>query len=208
MDGQFATPSFIPKKPLVTRSGSTVNFGGLFLFLSIAIFILSIGGYGAVYFYDVTIKNSIVSLDTQIAKQKTIVTPDDVNNLFNFDQRVRTAKDLLYLDTLNNPSDTTQHITLIPLLGLLGQSTLKTVRFSDFKYSDIDNKKIEIRMSGEAMGYPSIALQATAFEATKEFQNIVFSDLNLGANQRVTFNLVMNVKPELVSYANMLKSEQ
>lgn len=214
MDGQFGTPSFIPKKPLATRSGSTINFGGLFLFVSILVFVLSLGGYGAVYFYekklDVDIK--LANEDLMKKKEEKKVTDQDVRNLFNFNNKIKIAKDLLYI--LDN-SDTTQHTTLVPLLNILRESTLKTVRFKDFKYSNVDNNKVEIRMSGEAKGYASIALQAKAFEnATFEgvkgasigLRDVVFTDLNLGANRLVVFNVTAGVDPELVSYANMIKN--
>lgn len=208
MDGQFETPSFIPKKPLATRSGSVLSFGGLFMFISVLIFVLSVGGYAGLYLYEKNVKLSIDRLNKMLEDKlkEQAVTEQDVHNLFNFNNKIKIAKDLLYLDRANNSGDVTQHTTLIPLLGFLKENTLKTVRFKDFKYSNIDNNKIEIRMSGEAKGYPSIAFQAEAFDVIGKLSNVVFTDLNLGPNNLVVFNMTASVDPSLVSYAEMVKN--
>ncbi|MBI5140313.1 MAG: hypothetical protein HZA94_02610 [Candidatus Vogelbacteria bacterium] len=208
MDGQFGTPSFIPKKPLATRTGSNVNFGGFFMFISVLIFILSVGGYGGLYFYERSIKTSAETLNKTLKDKlkEQAVTEQDVHNLFNFNNKIKIAKDLLYLDKANNSGDTTQHTTLLPLFKFLKDNTLKTVRFNDFKYSNIDNSKIDIRMSGEAKGYPSVAFQAEAFDVIGKLSNVVFTDLNLGPNNLVVFNMMATVDPSLVSYADTVKN--
>ncbi|MEK7066477.1 MAG: hypothetical protein AAB965_02840 [Patescibacteria group bacterium] len=205
MDGQFGAPSFIPKKPLATRSGSAISFGGLFLFVSILVFILSVGGYIGLYFYAQSIEKTIET--SRVAVQKKLadkaVTEKDVNNLFNFNNKIKIAKDLLYIGA---PGDTTQHTTLTPFFNFLREATLKTVRFKDFKFTNMDNSRIEIRMSGEAKGYPSVAFQAEAFDVVGKLSNVVFTDLNQGPNNLVIFNMSATVDPSMISYAKLVKS--
>jgi hypothetical protein len=102
---------------------------------------------------------------------------------------------------------------MIPLLELISQKTLKSVRFKDFKYTNVDNAKIEIKMAGEAKGVPgtanyaAVAQQAREFSDSGDFKNVIVSDLNLGQNNNVVFNLTAEVKPELVSYTERLLNE-
>ncbi|MBI3632664.1 MAG: hypothetical protein HY226_00050 [Candidatus Vogelbacteria bacterium] len=211
MDGiDIGTTSFIPKKPLVQRTAFGVNVSGVFLFLSIALLIISIGGYAYAVLREKSVLADTENLKIILKAAQDQFQPGQVVNMARFDTKIKIAKDLLYLSHDPRNPDTTMHSTLLPLLDLLSKNTLKSVRFRDFKFTNVDNQKIQIRMSGEARSagsvanYAAVAQQARTFSDTGELINVIVSDLNLGANNNVVFNLAADVKPELISYTDSL----
>lgn len=207
------TTSFIPKKPLVVRSDFSASFGGIFMAISIVLFIASVGGYFLASYQKRTKAEDIKFLTDNLQQAQAQFQPNQVLNMTRFDTKLRVAEDLLYLNKDAGFSDTTMHITLQPLFRILSEKTLKSVRFKDFKYTNVDNQKIEIKMSGEAKGgvnianYAAVAQQAREFADTRDLVNVIVSDLNLGQNNNVIFNLSAAVRPELISYTESLKQQ-
>ncbi|MBI3632523.1 MAG: hypothetical protein HY225_03680 [Candidatus Vogelbacteria bacterium] len=215
MEGvDIGTTSFIPKKSLAPRSGFTTNLPGIFLFLSIALLIFSIGGYFVAVLREKSILQDTENLKVILKQAQDQFQPGQVVNMARFDSKLKIAKDLIYLSHDPRNPDTTMHVTLQPLFDLLSQKTLKSVRFRDFKYTNADNQKIEIRMSGEAKSigsvanYAAVAQQARVFSDSGELMDVIVSDLNLGTNNNVVFNLTATVKPELVSYSEFILNSE
>jgi hypothetical protein len=205
------TTSFIPKKPLVVRSDFSASFGGIFMAISVILFIASVSGYFIASYQKKTKADDIKFLTDNLQKAQAQFQPNQVLNMTRFDTKLQVAQDLLYLNKNAGFADTTMHITLQPLFKILSDKTLTLVRFKDFKYTNVDNQKIEIKMSGEAKGrgnianYAAVAQQAREFADTRSLANVIVSDLNLGSNNNVIFNLSASVKPELISYTESLK---
>ncbi len=215
MDGNpIQAPSFIPKKPLVQKSGFSANIPGILLFLSIVALILSVGGYFIAVYREQAENQDVQNLQIIINKAQEQFQPNQVVNMTRFDQKLKVAQDLLYLNKEPGAIDPAMHITLLPLFKLLSDKTLKTVRFNDFKYTNTDNQKIELHLSGQAKGtggianYAAVAEQAREFSDTRLLQNVIVSDLNLDSNNNVTFNISADVDPTLVSYTEALNQQQ
>lgn len=208
------TPSFIPKKPMVPKGELSLNVSGIFLFLSVLGLIVSVGGYFIARYQLTSKKEEVVNLDNILKKARDQFEPDQVVNMTRFDTKIKVANDLLYFTKSQGIPDSTAHVTLQPLFKLISDKTLKSVRFKDFKYSNVDNQKIEIKMSGEARSsgvsanYPAVAQQAREFADTRVLANVIVSDLNLGNNNNVTFNLSASVLPEFVSYTEQIKNAE
>ncbi len=205
------TTSFIPKKPLVGRRDFGTNVSGIFIFISIIIFIFSVAGYFIIVRQEKVKIAEVASLRANIKKAEEQFEPNQVINMTRFDTKLKVAEDLLYLNKESGSVDTMAHITLQPLFKLLSEKTLVSIRFKDFKYTNVENQKIEIKMSGEAKSvgntanYAAVAQQAREFTDSRQLTNVIVSDLNLGANNNVTFNLSAGIKPELISYTEFLK---
>lgn len=212
MDGNpIQSTSFIPKKPIVTKGDFGASLSGMFLALSIILFIASISGYFFAVWQERTKNKDVADLKDTLSRAQAVFQPNQVINMTRFDTKLKVARDLLYYTNLSGVPDPTVHVTLQQLFKILSSKTLSSVRFRDFKYSNVDNQKIDIKMSGEAKSdattanYAAVAQQAREFADTKVLTNVIVSDLNLGANNNVTFNLSANVKPELISYTEALK---
>ena len=99
--------------------------------------------------------------------------PAKINELQLLDRRLIAANEIL-----------SNHIAVTPIFQALQAVTRKKVRFTKFGYdlgSD-QNPKVDIKMSGIADGYLSIALQSDLFSTKAEAKNFidpVFSNLTL-----------------------------
>ena len=105
-----------------------------------------------------------------------------------------------------------KHITVSPIFQALQMLTLKTIRYTNFSYSISNDKtaKIDIKMSGVALGYSSIALQSDLFtnkEIGKNLIDPVFSNLTLDDKGNVVFDLEFSVDPSFVNYKQVFSTE-
>ncbi|MEI6042015.1 MAG: hypothetical protein WCQ00_00385 [bacterium] len=193
METKFQS-SFIPKQPVNepvrSRAGSNI-----FFLISFLIFIASGVASGAVYLWS-------NQLDSKIA-----ATNNSLNLARNsFDQN--TIKEFTHLNDKINSADflLRQHVAPSVLFGVIGDTTLKNARFTNFKYTNAGGDKISISMSGEAVSYEAVALQASAFTNPKlrnVFRNTIFSDPDLTASGKAVFSFTTGVDPTLLNYYKM-----
>ncbi len=197
MDKEFQT-SFIPKKTVIERPKKIKSGGGIFNLLSFIIFIVALLSVGGAYFYRESVKTNIDEYKRSLAIAKNQFEPSLITELQILDKRLNAATTIL-----------DQHVAVSPIFVLLQDSTLPTVRYSDFTY-DIDSKTnlVNVEMKGEAKGYNFIALQADLFNDNKFIKNPIFSDLVLDQNGNVDFNLTFSVDKSLISYESFLDREE
>jgi hypothetical protein len=194
MDTKFQS-SFIPKQPVnqVTRHVSGSN---IFFLISFLIFIVTGVLSGFVYLWD---KQTDIKI-TQVNK--------DLNSVRNaFDQN--TVKEFVRLNDKINTSDflLKQHVAPSVLFGIIGDSTLKNVRFTNFTYANTGGDKVSVSMSGEAISYETVSLQASAFanpELRNVFRNSIFSDPSLAADGKATFTYTAGIDPTLINYYKLI----
>lgn len=197
MDKEFQT-SFIPKKTVIEGPKKVRSGGGVVNLFSFIIFIASILSVGGAYLYRESVKTDITEFKKSLAIAKNQFEPSLITKLQILDKRLNAATTIL-----------DQHVAVSPIFELLQDSTLPTVRYSDFTY-DIDSTTnlVNVEMKGEAKGYNFIALQADLFNENKFIKNPIFSDLVLDQNGNVDFNLTFSVDKSLVSYESFLDREE
>jgi hypothetical protein len=199
MEQNFQT-SFIPKKPIINEN---TTYGGrsvsIFFIVSIFIFFTVLVVTGGLYFYKGILVKKIASLQDTLNLAKNRFEPSKITELQNFDKRLISSSEIL-----------SKHITIIPIFNALEQLTMKSVRYTNFSYSIGSEEKIviNIKMSGVAIGYRSIALQSDLFAKNKNLIDPVFSNLALDNSGNVLFDLDFSVDPSFVNYkqALMVKS--
>ena len=201
MDPKGIQTSFIPKKTLVQKSfdSKSGDFATIFLIISIIIFITSGLVYGLLYFWSSRLDTQLKKLEADLVIQKDNLQSEIVlfEDLVRFDKKLKVATTLL-----------NQHTTIRPFFQLLSDNTLKTVRFKNLSYKMLDTGGAEVKMSGEAKSFNSIALQSNAFASTKAMSNIVFSGLNTGRDNTVIFDFSTNVKDLTTSYAKFKENNK
>lgn len=199
MDKDFQT-SFVPKKTLVEKEPRKVGgtFSGILNLLSLIVFIASILGAGAAYFYRSSLESKVEEYKVSLERARNAFEPGLITELQVLDKRMMAASEIL-----NN------HIAVSPIFVLLGEITLPTVRYSDFSYEfNKDNPQmVDINISGEAKGYNYIALQADLFGQNKFIKNPIFSDFTLDQQGNVDFSLTFSVDKSLVLYESFLERE-
>ncbi len=192
METRFQT-SFIPKKALEETKKTSPHGVGIFSLLSYVIFIAAITLAAGTFLYSRYLGGIITKKDASLAKAKDAYEPALIDELSRLNGRIEASKEVL-----NN------HVALSSFFDVLGQSTLKTVRFSSFSYSLGADGKVIISMEGQAESFGSIALQSDFFGKSKYIKNAIFSNLNLDRNGNVTFNLNATVDPSLIAYETVL----
>lgn len=197
MEPKFQS-SFIPKGPVASSGRPTpvqAKQKSLVGFLATVIFALALAASAGVFGYNQFLSYRISQTGAEIEAARAQVDADGVRELVDLDNRLASTANLL-----------NSHAIISPLFDFLESSTLRSVRFTEFGYSTTD-KGIELRMSGEALGYSALALQSEAFSASQYFKNPVFSDLNLDEDGNVTFTFKATVDPTLVSYKRIIEQE-
>jgi hypothetical protein len=152
--------SFIPKHPLaeerVRSGGPSIN---IFLLIALVLFIASIVGAGFVYFYKTSLETQITESKKNLEENRAAFEPEFISNLQTVDRRLKSASQVL-----------ANHMTVSPLLDVIGKSTLKSVQFTRFTHTIVGsgaNAKIEVKMSGKAVNYDAIALQSDSLTQSK-----------------------------------------
>lgn len=191
MEPKFQS-SFIPKGPIAT-SGSVSRLSresnrGLLGTLAIFVFTFSVLISLGVFGYELLLKANINKMGGNLASAKASLEPDKIVKIANLDERIVSTGELLE-----------NHVALSPLFDYLEASTLKTVRFSDFRY-DSNEKGLMLSMRGQARGYAAVALQSEIFNQSQYIKQPIFSDLDLDEKGNVTFTFRAVLDPSFISY--------
>ncbi len=198
MENSFQT-SFIPKKP-ITTSGSSASSAPRSLLSIIAIILLivsillSLGLFG----YKLYLTKQKESLSASLSEARDSFEQDTIEELSLFDERTKSAKQIL-----NN------HIVMSPMFALLGDITIPSIQYTNFSQQSND-KGFFVKIEGLASDYRSIALQADMFNSTKGrlFKDVLFFDLEKNKENNIGFNLKFNVDPSLLSYEKNILLEK
>ncbi len=198
MESDFQT-SFIPKKPMVEERAVASRPVGLLTILSIFIFISIVVVSGGLYFYKGILAKNITQMQNDLNLAQNRFERSKITQLQVLDKRLSSSNEIL-----------ANHIAVSPIFDVLSRETLKNIRYTKFSYdfSGEKNAKVDVKMSGQAIGYRSIALQSMLFSTNaKELIDPVFSNLSLDNNGNVLFDLEFSVDPSFVDYKQMLATQ-
>jgi hypothetical protein len=197
MENSFQT-SFIPKKPIIGASVVSSKSSSINLFSVLAVIILFIAGIasGALFLYQNYLTKEKETLSSSLSKIQNYFDKDTINDLSTFDKRSSAANLVLK-----------GHIVLSPLFKLIGDITIPQVQYTKFSHENTD-KGFSVKMSGIALDYRSIALQADVFNGAKGryFKDVVFSNITRDKNNFVLFDVSFNVDPTVLSFENNFPS--
>lgn len=170
-------------------SSSSVS---LVTIISLFIFFAAVLGAGGLYFYKDILMKQKIKMESDLSLAKNRFEPEAINRLKIADKRLVAATEVL-----------SKHVAISPIFSTLESLTMKTIRYTKFNYS-FDGNKVEVKISGQAVGYRSVALQADLFSKNKYLVNLVFSNLSLDNKGNVLFDLSFSVDPNLIDYKHML----
>jgi hypothetical protein len=196
MEQDFQT-SFIPKKP-IAETKPTKSPLGWFLALSILAFLIMVLLSGGLYFYKKSLVASVARMENNLSLAKNRFEPAKINQLETLDRRLQASDEIL-----------SKHIAISPIFEALQTLTLRTIRYTEFNYSFASgkNSRISVKLSGQAVGYRSVALQADELAKNKNLIDPVFSDLSLDEKGNVLFELQFSVDQNFVNYERIKKTE-
>ncbi len=197
MEQNFQT-SFIPKKPMVNeRSAPPRPVGPLLVVSLFALFTVFLA-FGGLYFYKGITEKKIENMKSNLALAQNRFEPAKLAELQVLDQRLRAGSEII-----------ANHTVITPIFDALEEMTMKTVRFITFAYTLGEGKGLpaKIKMTGQAAGYRSVALQSDLFAKNKSFIDPVFSNLALDQSGNVLFDLEFSVEPAFLNYKQTITQE-
>lgn len=198
MENSFQT-SFIPKKPIASTSSRPSHAPtSIFTILAFLLIIIVGGASGGLFLYKNYLIKQKETLSLSLEKVRDSFEKDTIDELELYDKRVSASRHVL-----------DSHIVLSPMFELLGNLTIPSIQYTKFDHQT-NNQGFFVKMSGVALDYRSIALQADVFNSAKGryFKNVVFSNLSKDKSNKVLFDVEFNVDPVLLSYEKNLTLEQ
>lgn len=192
MDNNQFTTTFIPKKPMVAMptAGAPVSRPvGLLSSLSLIFFFITLLVAGGIYAWEHLEKQKVAQLAEYVAIEEKKFEPQSILRLQALDKQLKNANLLVK-----------NHTVVSPVFDLLESSTLKPVQFSKFELVNDDAKATQIKMSGIADGYRTIAQQSDVFGASSFLKNTIFSNFFLTPQSKVSFDLSFGVRPEFLDF--------
>lgn len=190
--GQFTT-TFIPKKPLAETAPSAARPVsrpvGLLSSLTTVVFFLTLLIAGGVYFWKGYEEKNLAVLADSIKKVEKTFEPELIEKLQSLDRQLRNGSVLIK-----------NHTVVSPLFDFLETSTLKQIKFTKFDVVFDEIKGTQIKMSGEADGYRSIAQQSDIFGANTYLKDTIFSNFFLTPKGKIAFDVSYGVKPDFVDF--------
>lgn len=195
MEKDFQT-SFIPKKPMIEERAVSSRPISFFTIFSIFVFVTILIATGGLYFYNSLLDKNLANMESSLNSAKNRFEPSKIVQLQVLDKRLKASTEIL-----------SNHIAISPIFQSLQDLTMKTIRFTKFSYSmgtEKNSKLINVKMSGLAVGYRSVALQADLFSKNKFFIDPIFSNLSLDNSGNVIFDLEFSVDPTFVDYKKMI----
>ncbi len=197
IEREFQT-SFIPKKPLAEERVSREKPVSLLNVLATIIFFASIATGVGVYFYKLSLADSIKRMADDLDRAQAAFEPSLIYELQTLDRRLNASSQIL-----------DQHIAITPIMEELSVLTLKSVQFTEFKFeSNPDGRgSVSISLRGKAKSYTSIALQSEEFKKQPAFIDPIFSNLSLDTKGNVLFDLNFDVDPDFISYKTSVSEE-
>jgi hypothetical protein len=192
MDTNFQT-SFIPKKPLAEDRVPQSSSMSLLSLIAMLILVVALALLGGVYWYRSNLSKNLISMNASLDAARNSFEPSLITELQTLDKRITAANQLL-----------DSHIVISPIFAALEKNTLKSIQFTKFSYALASDKgNVNVRMSGKARDYASIALQSDQFSKVREIKDPIFSNLVLDERTGlVAFDLSFSVDPSLVKYTN------
>ncbi len=189
VETKFQT-SFIPKQPVGEETHRSGGASVIFL-ISFLMLVASVAAAVGVFIWNKTVTASIEEGKVALEKHNAAFDSASINEFTRLDNRIDTASMLLR-----------QHVGSSEIFPRLASNTLKTVRFSNFNYTNAGGGKIMINMSGEAQDYESMALQAQQFTKPalqNSFRSPIFSNFTK-QKDLVVFTFSSGIDPFVVDY--------
>ncbi len=195
MDTQFQT-SFIPKAPTAIESNRATAPVSVTVFIATVIFFASLVGAGVVYFYKGSLTASVSKMHSDLDLASQAFDPDFILEMQTLDKRLNAASEVL-----------SKHVAVSPIFAELQSATLKSIQFTKFSYGLVGEKgaeKIDVKMSGRAGRYESLALESDELAKNKYIKDPIFSNLTLDEQGNVLFDLEFYVDAHFVSFGETL----
>ncbi len=152
------------------------------LWLSIALFFLSIAAFIFLKVYSSQIQAEIVNINNQIKIEATKVNADDENTVVHLSDSFGVFSVLV-----------SNHSYFSNVFDIIGSLTYQKVVFTKF---DANRKAGIIQLKGTAQNYTALAKQMVALRENADVKNLEVKGINFSTNG-LEFELLAGVEPQL-----------
>lgn len=180
--------SFIPKDPIAPEIFKKKKAGVLGI-LGLSLFIFSIVLAVAVVIYKNIVKDDIANLQAELAQAEKNINKESIKKMLQFSRKLDIAKSIVQ-----------KHHVVSGFLTSLASSTVSTVSFNDFSYSNLTATGLSVVLKGKTNSYASVALQESIFLKNQYWKSVTFSNLTLSDKGSVSFDVNIVVDPQIVIY--------
>lgn len=198
MDGTNPKVSFIPKSSLIREESflERPRPRSVLGFMAITVFVLSIGSYAGLYYYNDTLNSTVAEKTTEIKKaQKEFSDAPEVGQAKVFRARADLARELL-----------NSHTVASPVFSFLSKYTVDSILYDRFTFRN-GSSGATLELSGEAPSYAALAYQADVLRIQgKELASFSFADIALTKFNTVTFSLTLVFNPDYLLYVKNLNA--
>ena len=157
--------------------------------LSALVFLLTLAAGAGFFIWQLTLSQRIGTLTEKIAEAREAFEPEVIERLRQIDLRIQTARQIVRNHT--DPSG---------LFEILSSDTLRNVAFRRFAYTTKNAHSANVAMSGEALDFATLALQADVFAKNTNIVNPAFSRFGKSTQKLVTFEFDAGLDPNLIVY--------
>ena len=175
------------------RSRTSSAAGGILFLIGLFLFIVSVVAAGAVFAYKGYLKTSITDKSDSLQKAKEAFNLSAIEDLMRVDLRIKQAQVLLQ-----------KHVAPSAIFSFLSLQTLQNVQFVSFNYALQDDVSAAVELEGVAASFSTVALQSDQFAASKALKDIVFSNIKVETDGKITFSVKATIDPSLINYARNL----
>ena len=177
----------MPKQPVRTSPTPARSGGNVFLVIaSLALGLALLGSIG-VFAYERYLSGVRDARALEVAQAEEQINPASVEDFIRTRDRFIEAGRIL-----------DNHVAVSQFFDLLESLTLQSVRFDNLAFTLADDRSAEIRISGVARTFNSLAAQSSAFASEKRVKSAIFSGITVNPNRTVAFELEADLDPRLL----------
>ncbi len=156
------------------------------IILGIAV-LLSVG----VFAYARFLGSESASKAAELKQAQNSVSEDTVNSFLRLKNRLTSAQTIL-----------ADHVTLSQFFNTLESLTLQNVRLSSLTLTVADDHSADVKITGTAKDFNTLAAQSAAFTAQPLIHQAIFSGITADNTGVVTFSLEAPPDPQLVNFSS------
>lgn len=188
MDSKFKS-SFIPKSSFEEKIEEHPKYG-LFSWLALIAFILSLISTGSFFFYKIMLQKEADNLKSQLDSALSSIDKESINEIVLFDKRLESVKEVL-----------SKHVAVTNYFKMLEEATVSQVQFVNLKYGALPGSNVLVEMGGKAKSYAAIALQEDAFLKNQNTVTASFGSMQIGDKDgSVSFAFKGEFKKDLIKF--------
>ena len=197
MDKKFDT-AFIPQQPLLKVEGNLrlreqIN---LPLIIGFVCVFISVVVYGGVYFYKSSVDRRITTLEKELESKEESLQISEIDRYKSVDTRIGLAKQLLQ-----------GHAAFSSMLGIIEKVTAENIGWTALSYApDEESKLIKVNLTGQALDYSAVYVQAEAWRGMPEVLRRVEVGLPVlnPEDGTVSFGATLTIDPALLKYSRTI----